>query len=451
MIKSFDQKSDSSLFFLLCATLFIMAWPLGAHRVWASSFLWSLIGLNAFFIMFLLAKNKVKITAAVLNNKLSLGCFTAIVIWIVVQIIPWSFLPRPISLNISESILAARDTIAYGLLFFCVLQLVNSIARLKALVMVLVLSGLFQACYGILTVLGGPSFDIFFIHDARLKTASGTFINRNHFAGYLELCLGLGIGLMVGYQSQQPLSANWRDIAVSWMKLLFSEKLPLRIFLVIMVIALVMSRSRMGNSAFFVSMGICSVLGLIIFRKHSTSLAILFISMIMIDVLIVSTWFGLEQLATRLQQTEMQHEIRLDVNQNAVKWIQDYWLTGSGAGSFAAVFPQYRDSSIVAFFDYAHNDYLQILGEYGLIGSFFFLTLVLLWIVKSINVQVTGKQWLVRGIAFGALFSLFSLLIHSFTDFNLYIQANAALFVVCGALICCCAELKGLAYKKTSR
>jgi putative inorganic carbon (HCO3(-)) transporter len=66
--------------------------------------------------------------------------------------------------------------------------------------------------------------------------------------------------------------------------------------------------------------------------------------------------FGLDKLANRIEQTRISEEVRLDVNANAWLWIQEHWLSGSGAGSFGSQFPAYRTADVSPFFDFAHND-----------------------------------------------------------------------------------------------
>jgi putative inorganic carbon (HCO3(-)) transporter len=119
---------------------------------------------------------------------------------------------------------------------------------------------------------------------------------------------------------------SWRERSRRFLRALLEGKARVRLFLVIMVIALVMTHSRMGNSAFFASMGISAMIGFFIYRKVSRSLVILFASMIIIDLFIISAWFGLDKLATRIEQTHISEEVRLDVNANAWPWVENHWF-----------------------------------------------------------------------------------------------------------------------------
>ena len=156
-----------------------------------------------------------------------------------------------------------QKSLAYALLLACALQLLNSKDRLRTLATMIVISGLFQACYGVITALGGSDFDLLGI-DSPFRhqgMATGTFMNRNHLAGWLELCLPVGIGLMIASLKTNSAGESWRVRGRELLRTLLGDKARLRLFLIAMVIALVMTRSRMGNTAFFASMGISAVIG----------------------------------------------------------------------------------------------------------------------------------------------------------------------------------------------
>ena len=71
------------------------------------------------------------------------------------------------------------------------------------------------------------------------------------------------------------------------------------------------------------------------------------------------------------------YEARLDFWKDSQKIISDYKLTGSGIGTFPHVYPVYRSLKSELFLSHAHNDYLELLVEGGII-SFVLATLFLL-------------------------------------------------------------------------
>ena len=204
-------------------------------------------------------------------------------------------------------------------------------------------------------------------------------------------------------------------------------KARLRVVLIIMVIAVVMSASRSGNTALFSSM-------LIIARKLNRSTIILLVSLVVIDVALIGTYFGVERVANRIQQTTLATEQRDEVSIYTIEIIKDNLLWGTGAGTFEHVFPKYRGPDVGNHFTHAENDYLQFLSELGLAGFIPLALIVMVSYGAAIQALRVRKSQFYRGIAFGTLMAMNSILIHSFTDFNLRIPANACLFMVVLAL-----------------
>lgn len=437
----------------------ILLWspiPLGSNRVWSAALLELLIA--TLFCLWLLTLNSHNpLAKALTDNKKIIILFFLIPLWSALQLIP---LPpdllnivspqvsryyeesqawHSISLDTGATLYKLQKSIAYALFFVLSLALINTPKRLENVANLVVVSGVLQAVYGVLTVLGGEAFDIFHIHDERQSSTTGTFINRNHLAGYLEMSIAVGVGLLVTHIIQNKddyagLRASIRNFVFT----LLSGKARLRVFLALMVVALVLSHSRMGNTAFFASLGLCGVVGLWIYRKShkAKSLAILFISLIAIDMLILGSWFGLDQLAARLEGTTVEGDGRFFVFQRSLVLLQDFWLTGSGAGSFYNIFMSYRDNHSYLFFDFAHNDFLQIAIEYGVIGFALFGLIVLFSFIRAIQAQQQRQTAILKGAGFAAMMGIISLMIHSSSDFNLQIPANALLFTLLCAFAC---------------
>ena len=211
-------------------------------------------------------------------------------------------------------------------------------------------------------------------------------------------------------------------------------KARLRVVLIIMVIAVVMSASRSGNTALFSSILITAVTMLIIARKLNRSTIILLVSLVVIDVALIGTYFGVERVANRIQQTTLATEQRDEVSIYTIEIIKDNLLWGTGAGTFEHVFPKYRGPDVGAHFTHAENDYLQFLSELGLAGFIPLALIVMFSYGAAIQALRVRKSQFYRGIAFGTLMAMNSILIHSFTEFNLRIPANACLFMVVLAL-----------------
>jgi putative inorganic carbon (HCO3(-)) transporter len=344
--------------------------------------------------------------------------------------------PEPLQMTLSVDAHATFDyflkMLAYGTVFCLTLLLVDTPRKLEILLKVLVFSGTLQAIYGSLMVLSGLEYGFFIKKFVGQGLATGTFINRNHLAGYLNLCLAAGIGLMIAKLGGEA-THTWRQWLRSVTRLLLGEKARLRIYLIIMVIALVLTRSRMGNTAFFAGTLIVGTLGLLLMRNAPRSTMLFLASVIALDLLIVGTWFGVDQVTQRIQQTEVTSnaenvlptEDRDEVAKRTLVLARDYFPVGAGAGSFYTVFDGYANSSVIGFVEYAHNDYLQVLAEMGIIGSVCAGLVVVLAMIQALVALRRRNDPLMRGTAFGVSLALCWLLIHSTVDFNMQIPANA--------------------------
>jgi len=459
--KSGDRKTrlfnhkDSLLFYLFLALVIWLPLPLGSNRPWA----WSIMEIWVMFIAcgwcYLYITNDVRVPITFGKCRSILILFLLLLFFISSQLIPlpssWMTVISPnthdyLSLlgKSSDSLSVSLDpyatkvgllkSITYFAIFCLTILLINTRTRLRILAYVLVLSGLFQAVYGALMTLSGLGYGFFILSDNALGgRAAGTFVNSNNFAGYLEMIIAIGVGLLIA--SFIPDEANsWKGRLRRLLQLLISPKAIVRLSLVIMVIALVLSRSRMGNTAFFSSLFIAGTIGLILSRHAPRSVAILLVSLIIIDIFIVGSWFGLEKVKQRLEQTSLVTEQRDDVYGYTVKLWDDYPLMGTGLGSFYSTFPKYRGKDINGFAKFTENDYLQILAETGIIGFMIFALIVSLSLLAALKAHYVRRDPLARGMSFAVIMGMTAILIHASVEFNLQIPANAATFVILLAL-----------------
>jgi O-antigen ligase len=113
--------------------------------------------------------------------------------------------------------------------------------------------------------------------------------------------------------------------------------------------------------------------------------------------------------------------------------IKDHPLLGTGLGSFGSVYPLYDTANGTYRLEQAHNDYLQILSDAGVVGGLLGLAFVvtLFWVALR---RMQSHDPFRRGVALGALGGCVGALVHSFFDFTLHTTANALLFLVLAAL-----------------
>lgn len=444
-----DHPGQGVVFGAFLVLLFLLPLPLGANRPW----LWPLFAGGTFALLAVTATawalGSWPISPALRAARPALALLAAWLAFGLLQVLPMpglaAWLGRPgatVSVEPGASHAALLASSWLAVLFVLTLQLADSRRRLQVLLGVIVIVGVAQAAYGALMTLSGLEYGAFGPKRHGHGLATGTFVNRNHLAGFLELTLAVGLGTLVGQLARQDSAdgtrARLRDLAAA----LLGPKLHLRLALVVMVIALVLTRSRMGNVAFFVSLLVTGSLALLLLRRRPRHLVLLLVSLVALDVLIIGTWFGVEQVVERLQQTGAYDPLtgryrdadRLDVDVETLAAIADYRWFGSGGGTFYAVFPAYRPADVATFFDHAHNDYLEFLLEYGLVGIVPLLAFVVFTLGRAVHAMRQRRDGLLGGCGFATLMATVALAIHGTVDFNLHIPANAAYLMVVLAL-----------------
>ncbi len=422
-----SRPADQSLFYLWLALLVWLPLPLGSNRVWAASlFTCVCLGLLCGWCVHYL-RDRVTVPVTFAKAWPLLGLFAMSALWV-----SWQGVG---GFSLDSSVTRQQATLSWGLIAFLglTLLLLNSQTRLRWTIYTLVISGTFQAVYGSLMTLSGSEFTFFIPKDSYTGVATGTFINRNHLAGYLVICLSLGLGMMIATLKSEP-SGNWRNRLRRWMTALLGKKILLRIALAIMVIGLVLTHSRMGNSSFFIAMMITGGLALLLSRRASRATVILLASLLIIDIFLVGTFFGIEKVVDRLENTSSHRETRDEVDIYSVKLLENHLVDGTGAGTFYTAFPPYRGGDIRIFYDHAHNDYLEFLSERGVIGFIPMLLAVVITFAVALRAQWKRRNPLMRGLSFGCLMSMIAMGLHATVDFNLQIPANAATFMLVLAL-----------------
>jgi O-antigen ligase len=445
------NPGENALFICFLAVLVWLPLPLGSNRPASESIMHITVALMMAGRLILYFRKHVSPTAAITAALPVLVPLALVMAWQWLQGVNlppgWATSihhalggvdPRPadaasISLSPRDSARAAMNTLAYLQIFALTLLLVNRRERIRTLIFVLVVSGTFQAAYGAFMVLSGTEYLLFMPKEHYLGVATGTFVNRNHLAGYLELCLALGIGLLLA-DLRGSGGAGFRDSLRRFLNTLLSRKAQLRLLLAVMVIGLVLTRSRMGNSAFFISLTLMALIYFAGTRQITRGGVILFSSLLLVDVLIVGNFFGFEQVVDRLQATTVLAEQRPQVARDTLLMIGDYPITGIGAGAYHAVYPGQQSLSTTGYFDHAHNDYLEFMAELGVPFSLLAGLAVLASLSTAFRAITRRRDPLMRALGAGSLMGLMSLMIHATVDFNFYIPANAATFMVVMAL-----------------
>lgn len=238
----------------------------------------------------------------------------------------------------------------------------------------------------------------------------GPYVNRNHFAGLMELIIPIGLAMVAipGVRRQQ---------------------LPFVALLVALPVgSLFLSASRGGILAF-----VCEVVLLIILllarggqKRHLLTFVI---ALLLAGGLVA--WLGLDQVIARfsqVQNVEVSESRRISMSRGAWHIFLDHPLLGTGLGTIASVYPAYETAYDGKIVDHVHNDHFELLAETGLIGGICWIAFIVLLGLKGMKNLSSHQDPIVCAVQMGALVGCAGLLIHSFMDFNLHIPSNAFLF-----------------------
>jgi O-antigen ligase len=198
-----------------------------------------------------------------------------------------------------------------------------------------------------------------------------------------------------------------------------------------MVIGLVLTHSKMGNTAFFSSLIAAGSIGLVLSKRAPRATVVLLLSLVAIDIALVGTWFGAEKIVSGMKQASVaEAPERMEVSEYTFRHLNDYLWTGAGGGSFYVGFPRSRTGDLFHFYDHAHDDYAELGSEYGIAGMILLTCIVLSSLYAALLAQHRRRDPLMRGMAFSSTMGIIARMIHSLADFNLQIPANAATFMV---------------------
>jgi O-antigen ligase len=343
-------------------------------------------------------------------------------------------------------------------LYFSILErFLISHRNIKRLVFIIFVVGVIEAVYGLMQALI-PSVGLVLHYSSCSECARGTYVCRNHFAGFLEMVWPLGLAYAMTYGNWEEMSKDDTYSRKKVFKDMLSSDRVFRqffiaLFVVLMVLALVFSRSRAGIAGAAVGL----IAFILILRSANRGLPIVF-SMIVGVVVILFFMYGYKiGFGPILERfLELGEGIsRIGVWQDSLAIAKDHPL-GIGLGNFYRILPAYAASNMTENIvrAHAHNDYLQLLIEAGLPGFIFLVGgfIIFLWSGIRRLVRLSLYQEPLRFfVATGALSGLISMAFHSFFDFNLQMPANCIYFVTLVSLAYACLwkrPKKGILKKK---
>jgi O-antigen ligase len=257
------------------------------------------------------------------------------------------------------------------------------------------------------------------LQNAGGEVASGTYWNQNHFAGLLEMVLPVTIACAITLLK----GSGWLRGAITAGRALAGGVVLLLASL--MLVALVSTGSKMGFIAclggLFVMFAAASA-GSIAGRKRWWMVGSLGAFFVLVFVFLPP-----DELVKALGNaaSDQTGEGRLPIWSDSRRLLAAYPATGSGLGTFDTAFLKYQTAVLDSDFDFAHNDYLQFATETGAFGFAILAGFVLASAAKSLRSGTRRFEGDTRYLAWGTTGAMAAIGLHSLTDFNLYMPANA--------------------------
>ena len=305
--------------------------------------------------------------------------------------------------------------LALGWIGFCLSLILtrDGTSSARTMVIFLVFLASAEALAGLIQAIGSQ------------ELAKGTFTNRNHFAGLLNMTIPLAIGGLYANYSGSHERLRSEVLARAWIVLLSCAFMGLGVLL---------SLSRMGSISLCLTLFLLAVLlsmqpnrGP---RSKKRTLSARAVWVLLFTTLVLGAWIGMEGLIERFGVIDQIEDRRAIVYGDTLNLIAERPLLGVGPGMYEWRFRPYQTLDPGGWWRHAHNDYLETAAEWGIPMALLFWTFVVWRLWRSIKVFFESRDSWQQGMSLGCAGAIFSILVHSLVDFNLQIPANWIIFCV---------------------
>ena len=319
--------------------------------------------------------------------------------------------------------------VIFTFFFAAALTFINSERRLRRTAGFVTLFGALMAFFAILQRLVNPE-GIYGIRGTPQAIPFGSFVNQHHFAAFMVMCSGVTLGSLFGRDTGRE------------------RRLLLLVAAVLMGMATLMTSSRGGLIALVAVVGYVVIATMFandgdnpdnrpaVVRWRGRLMAACgaaFLLVVFGSVLFLGESNSLIRGIGLVDQADLSNG-RSHFWSIAVRIFFDHPIAGAGLDAFGVAFTRYDTWPGVFRVEQAHNDYLQILADAGILGISCVIAFVYLLFAKGWSVVRRSSSPYRRTLAIGAMAGCFGILVHSFFDFPLRTPSNAFIFLLLAAL-----------------
>ena len=280
-----------------------------------------------------------------------------------------------------------------------------------------------------------PNGRIYWIWDPHdQNTAWGPFVNRNHFAGWMVMAISAGLGYFMALSNRAMRRIEgWRN-RVLWLSTPEASAVVLAgLALGIMGFSVVFTASRSGTGCMLASMLVVGVAALgrriVTLPRHRRMVMVGYVACL---AFVTVVWTGVPLIESRFTYSSTATPFSLGGRtrhwSDALDVARRFPVTGTGLNTYTVVTPFFQ-SIATPTSDEAHNDYLQLAAEGGLLVGIPAMILVGLFIREVRRRFLAGDRsptsyWL----RIGAVAGLIGIAIQESVDFSLQLPGNAVMF-----------------------
>lgn len=466
------SNNHSGLFVCLLITLFLLPWPHGGELLWQY-----LPFAISFFTLLAIYSLKTKTSSPYDYSSLSTVKTPLIMlsVWLIYSLLQSMPLPlsvveliNPVVLKIqlplnetqlgivsSEGSTKTLSTLSiapgisiaetlkhasYLAVFILALLLLNSERRIVTIVNIVFFSSACIACYSIINhyLNGEFSFVSSLTPNSKNEWAvrvRGTFSYHAHYASFLCLTIPLGIGLLYYNLKNSNKSSGSNAMLSNLLNVICSINILYLLGSLLMFIVLIKTGSRGGNAAIILAF-ILTTLGLYQANKSSKAFTRYIATPVGLVMIVIASlhYSGVtDSLVSRYLNDGVDPHGRNFSQKSTLKIISQFPLFGTGAGTYSAIYPQYKlaDASAVNRSQKSHvlNDYLELMSNQGIVGfTIFSIAILMLLHLLFKGLKKQAKPNNLYGIQAACFCSSTAILLHSFVDFNFHLPVNTVYF-----------------------
>lgn len=338
--------------------------------------------------------------------------------------------------------------VSYLIFFYSVINNFQGRRKINRSISMLVVLGFVLSLLGIIQKLSGTKKIFWTCQVTYPEVFFSSFPNRNHYASYINMIMFMTLGVLFSYfpilrsdaqrfkkgRAAKMISATFQDGI--WLYILCA---------VLMATSTFYSLSRGGMLSFLCGLALFAIL---VSVKRLSKRGYLILFLVLMIILGMLVWIKApQQIAQRFgsmlnPNTFLANKVfggRGSLDKSTIDLIKSYPLAGVGFGAFEFIYNKgfiakaFSGGHIKYYVDHAHNDFLELFSEVGLIGFTIFLVAVILFVFSVMKTLLRRHDPFAVGSGAGAIAALFTICVHSNFDFNFHIPANALLsFTIAG-------------------